>query len=72
MAQPGVISTVVGASKLAQLDSNIAASDLPLTDEQRDRLSAASQPAPGFSAGLAAPAVRRMIYGGNGVLGWTH
>ena len=71
MAQPGVISTVVGASKLAQLASNIAASDLLLTDAQRDRLSAASQPAPGFSAGLAAPAIRRMIYGGNGVLGWT-
>ena len=71
MAQPGVTSTVIGTSSPSQLASNIAASDLALTDEQRERLSTASRPAAGFTAGLAAPAIRRMIYGGHDVSGWA-
>ena len=70
MAQPGVSATVIGASRLEQLASNLAATGLALTEEQKDRLSAASRPVPGFTAGLAAPAIRRMIYGGNEVSGW--
>lgn len=70
LARPGVASTLVGASKVAQLESNIAAIALRLGDDQLARLDAASTPVPGFSASLAAPFLRRMVFGGRDVTGW--
>ncbi len=71
MARPGVASTLVGARTVLQLESCIAAAGLRLGDEQTGRLDAASAPAPGFSVGLASSAVRRMVFGGHDVAGWT-
>ena len=70
MARPGVASTLVGASKLAQLESNIAATDVVLSEAQMNRLTEASAPTVGFSAALTSPTIRRMIFGGNEVAGW--
>ena len=70
MARPGINSTIIGASKLAQLESNIAASEIMLTEGQMTRLNNVSAPAPGFSAGLSSPMIRRMVFGGNDVIGW--
>ena len=70
MARPGVTSTIVGASKLTQLASNIAATEIVLNDSQIKRLNEVSAPAPGFSAGLATPMIRSMVFGGNTVAGW--
>ena len=70
MARPGVASTLIGASKVSQLARNIGAAELQLTGTQMDRLNAASIPPPGFTAGLAAPAVRRMVSGNHDVAGW--
>ncbi len=70
MARPGISSTIIGASKLTQLESNIAASEITLSDEQMARLNEISAPAPGFSAGLTSPMIRRMVFGGNDVTGW--
>ncbi len=70
LARPGVASTLIGASKVSQLKSNIAATDLRLSVEQKQRLDAASAPALGFSASLAQPFIRRMIFGGRDVVGW--
>ena len=70
MARPGVASTLIGASKLPQLASNIAASEITLSEDQTKRLNEASAPTPGFSAGLASPMIRRMVFGGNDVTGW--
>lgn len=70
MARPGVAATIIGAREVKQLESNIAAADIVLTDEQMTRLNEASAPEPGFSAGLAAPAIRRMLFGGHDVTGW--
>ncbi|WP_422014646.1 aldo/keto reductase [Reyranella sp.] len=70
MSRPGVASTLIGASRVSQLESNIAAGDLRLTAEQMQRLDTASAPAPGFSSSLAQPFVRRMIFGGHDVAGW--
>ncbi|MEG3125418.1 aldo/keto reductase [Sphingomonas sp. GB1N7] len=70
LARPGVASTLIGASKVSQLDSNIAATDIRLSEDQMARLDTASAPAPGFSASLAQPFIRRMIFGGNDVAGW--
>lgn len=71
MARPGVTSTLVGARTVAQLEGSIAAAGLRLDDDQMRRLDVASAPAPGFSAGLAAPAIRRMVFGGHDVAGWN-
>lgn len=70
LARPGVASTLIGASKVSQLDSNIAAKDIRLSAEQLQRLDAASTPAPGFSSSLAQPFIRRMVFGGPEVTGW--
>ena len=71
MAQPGVGSTIIGASSAAQVGSNIAAADLRMTAEQMARLNEASATPPGFTASLGAPAIRRIVFGGHGVVGWS-
>ena len=70
LARPGITSVIIGASKLAQLDDNLAALNVALTHEQMQRLNEASATAPGFTDGLAAPGIRRMIFGGHDVRGW--
>ena len=70
MARPGVTSTLIGASTLAQLHDNISAAEIILTDDQMNRLTTASAVVPGFTDSLAAPFIRRMVFGGNEVRGW--
>ena len=70
LARPGVTSTLIGARTVAQLDSNIVSTDIRLTAEQMQLLDAASAPTLGFSASLAQPFIRRMIFGGYDVTGW--
>ncbi|WP_419826490.1 hypothetical protein [Sphingomonas sp.] len=53
-----------------QLTGNLAAASLALNEGQMARLDEVSAPAPGFSAGLASPAIRRMVFGGRDVRGW--
>ncbi len=71
LARAGVASTLVGASKVAQLESNIAATDIRLTPDQLHRLDEASTAASGFTSGLAQPFIRRMVFGGHDVAGWS-
>ncbi len=71
MARPGISSTIIGASTVSQLDTNIAATDLKLSDEDRDRLTEVSAPTLGFTSGLGMPMIRRMVFGGNDVVGWA-
>ena len=71
LAQPGVTSTLVGASKPSQLQDNIAATELQLSSEQLSRLDKASASPPGFSVSLTTPFIRRMIFGGHDVIGWN-
>lgn len=70
MARPGTTSTLVGARSVAQLKSNIAATDISLSAEHMARLNEASAPPVGFSTGLTKPMIRRMIFGGQDVTGW--
>lgn len=72
MAQRGVASTLVGARSVGQLSGNIAATDVILTSDQMSRLDQVSAVAGGFSASLTTPMIRRMVYGGHDVTGWTH
>ena len=71
LARPGVASVIIGASRVAQLDDNLAALDLALTGEQMRRLTDASALTPGFTDSLGAPAIRRMVFGGHDVRGWN-
>ena len=70
LAQKGVGSTLVGASKLSQLDSNIAATAINFDAAHLALLNEASTPQIGFSAALTSPMIRRMVYGGHEVVGW--
>ncbi len=70
MARRGVTSTLIGARTVAQLETNMAAAEIRLNDDQMARLDEISVPALGFSASLALPMIRRMVFGGNEVAGW--
>jgi aryl-alcohol dehydrogenase-like predicted oxidoreductase len=70
LSRPGVSSVIIGASKMAQLDDNLGALSVVLTDEQLRRLNEISAIVPGFSDTLTAPWIRRMIFGGHDVRGW--
>ena len=70
LARSGVASTLIGATGVSQLESNIAASGLRLDDDQTRRLDEASAPTAGFSSSLTAPFIRRMVFGGHDVVGW--
>ncbi len=71
LKRSGVASTLIGASKVSQIESNIAATEIRLSDDQMKRLDEASAPSPGFTSGLAAPFIRRMVFGGQNVVGWA-
>lgn len=66
--QPGVASVLLGASRLEQLQDNLASLDITLTPEQLQVLNQASllDPQGFFSDGL-----RRGIFGGQDVEGWN-
>jgi aryl-alcohol dehydrogenase-like predicted oxidoreductase len=44
LAQPGVTSIIVGANKMSQLEDNLKAADLQLTDEEAEQLSRTTAP----------------------------
>ncbi len=71
MARPGIDSTIVGASQMSQLQDNIAASDIHLSQLHTDRLNRVSAPPLGFTSALTTPVIRRMLFGGHAVTGWA-
>ena len=71
LARSGVASTLIGASKVSQLENNITATDIRLPGDVLKRLDEASAPTLGFSKGLTQPFIRRMIFGGHNVAGWS-
>lgn len=67
-AQPGVSSIIIGARRLAQLDDNVRAVDVKLTDDELARLDALTEPAFGFPHNVLANAPG-IINGGTTVNG---
>ena len=65
-----VVSTLIGASSVEQLRTNLDASTLALSDSHKNRLDTVSAQELGFGKGLTQPNIRKMIFGGNNVLGW--
>lgn len=71
IGQPGVTSTLLGVSGVAQLYDNIAALDVRLSPEHRAALDAVSGSNARFLYGLFAPAMRRHVtFGGSAVAGF--
>jgi hypothetical protein len=71
VARPGISSTLVSARTVAQLESNIAAASVVVDPNQMTRLNDASAPVLPVSASLTQPAIRRMLFGGHDVIGWS-
>lgn len=65
--QPGIASVIVGATKLEQLEANLAALDFELAPELRARLDAASAPERPFPYYMFADAQQTRLHGGAAV-----
>ena len=65
-AQPGITAPVIGASKVAQLQDNLASLEVDFSAEQLQRLSDASRPEGIFFS----DDLKRMVFGGHEVTGW--
>ena len=70
VGRPGVQGALIGASKVEQLMTAIAALGLILTPEQLSRLEEASVARPTYPSSLFTPVVRRFALGGADVKGW--
>ncbi len=65
LTQPGVTSTIIGASKREQLHDNLASLDIRFSPEQLQKLNEIGAPDLFFSPGL-----KQMIFGGATVQAW--
>lgn len=70
LAQPGIASLIIGASKPEQLQDNIASLEVVLTPEHLQALNDISAPPPVFPYPIFTPSINKNIFGGNTVAGW--
>jgi aryl-alcohol dehydrogenase-like predicted oxidoreductase len=70
ITQPGVTSTIIGATKLAQLDDNLQAADITIPAELRKRLDEASAPEALHPYIFFGPGIQSMVNGGSSVRAW--
>jgi aryl-alcohol dehydrogenase-like predicted oxidoreductase len=71
VAQSGITSPILGASKLEQLHDNVASLDIHFTAEQLRALDESSALDPGFPYSIFTSEVNRSIFGGAIVQGWS-
>jgi aryl-alcohol dehydrogenase-like predicted oxidoreductase len=69
--QPGITSTIIGATSIRQLDDNLASLDLTIPTELRGPLDQATAPPPIHPYVFYQPAMRAMISGGVSVRRWA-
>ncbi|MHA6769511.1 aldo/keto reductase [Sphingobium ummariense] len=66
LANPAVVSPIMGARTLAQAEENLGALDVVLSPDQLARLNQVSEPEPIFPARFVArPLVQQLIFGGS-------
>ena len=71
LAQPGISAPLIGASRVAQVQENIAALDLAFSPAQQRALAEASAPEPTFPYPIFEPELNRAaVFGGTSVRGW--
>ena len=68
--QPGITSTILGASKLTQLEDNLSAIEFSIPAELRERLNEVSAPVSIHPYVFFEPFIQGMIHGGASVSGW--
>jgi aryl-alcohol dehydrogenase-like predicted oxidoreductase len=71
VTQPGITSTILGASTLAQLNDNLASLEFTIPDDLRKRLDGASALEPVHPYVFFGGAIQSMINGGVPVKAWT-
>jgi aryl-alcohol dehydrogenase-like predicted oxidoreductase len=69
--QPGITSTIIGASKLTQLKDNLRFSEFEIPIEQRNKLDEVSAQDPGHPYEFFNPSMQGMISGGTSVYSWA-
>ena len=68
LTNPAVVAPIIGARTLAQAEDNLGALAVKLTPDQRNRLDAASAPAPTFpDRFMSRPMVQQLMFGGTNV-----
>ena len=71
VTQPGITSTIIGATKVAQLDDNIASLDFVIPPELRKRLDEASALEPLHPYIFYGEVLHSMITGGTSITPWA-
>ena len=71
LTQPGITSTIIGASKTAQLLDNVRSSEFAIPAELRRKLDEASALDPGHPYIFFEPATQGMVSGGTSVHPWA-
>ena len=69
--QPGITSTIIGATKLSQLDHNLAALDFEIPGAQRKLLNEAGAPEPIQPYIFYGSNIQPMVTGGTSVQAWA-
>ena len=69
-AKPQITSLILGASKLEQLQQNLASVAITLPPEQMDELDKASALDPASPYSIFSDQINRSIFGGVTVQGW--
>lgn len=70
LQKPGVSSPIIGASRVDQLQDNLASLEVKLSTEQVQELDKATALPHTFPYAIFNPAIRKNIFGGNTVEGW--
>ena len=70
VSQPGITSTILGASSLAQLNDNLASLEFTIPDDLRKRLDEASALEPVHPYVFFGGMIQSMIHGGVEVKAW--
>ena len=71
VAQPGITSTIIGATKLQQLESNLEALKFTIPDELRKKLDQASQLEPGHPYMFFEEVLQDRVRGGVKIRKWN-
>jgi aryl-alcohol dehydrogenase-like predicted oxidoreductase len=69
--QPGITSTILGASKMSQLEDNLGAIEFSISADLRQRLDEVSAPASIHPYVFFEPFLQGMIHGGASVRAWS-
>jgi aryl-alcohol dehydrogenase-like predicted oxidoreductase len=71
VSQPGITSTIVGASKVAQLEENLRLGEFAIPADLRKKFDEVSTLEPGHPYGFFEPGMQGLISGGTSVQPWA-